>query len=160
VVDTKYGNFNLLPTPGGPEISPYSGTGPALFTFNLRVSKTFGLGAKVHKDASAADAGQGAGRGPGGGGPGGGGPRGGFGGPGGGGPGGGRGGPGGAPSSDRRYSLTFSASARNLFNNTNYAPPNGNLSSPNFGLSTAIAGGPFGSQLSQRRLDLQVMFSF
>ena len=162
-VATKYGVFNVQPTPGGAVIAPYIASGSPLFTFNLRLAKTFGIGPKLHKDnAQTADGGQGGPRGgPGGpGGPGGGGPRGGGGNVG---FGGGRGGPGGmfgAASTDTRYNLTFSVQARNLFNNTNYAPPNGNLSSPNFGISTALAGGPFGSQLSQRRIDLQLMFSF
>ena len=36
---------------------------------------------------------------------------------------------GGPERSNRRYSLTFSANARNVFNNVNPAPPIGNLSS-------------------------------
>ena len=64
--------------------------------------------------------------------------------------------------SGKRYSLTFSVSARNLLNNVNLAPPIGNLNSPLFGVSNAIAGGfgPQGSATANRRIDFQVRFSF
>jgi hypothetical protein len=93
-----------------------------------------------------------------------------MGGPRGGGPGGGLGprglsGGGGNPfnfggSTNRRYNLTFSISARNLLNSANPGLPVGNLSSPFFGQSISIAGGPFSSASANRRIDLQVMFSF
>ena len=67
---------------------------------------------------------------------------------------------GGPERSNQRYSLTFSANARNIFNNVNPAPPVGNLSSGLFGKSTALAGGVFNTQSANRRIDLQVMFSF
>jgi hypothetical protein len=53
--------------------------------------------------------------------------------------------------------LTFSVNARNLINHPNLASPNGNLSSPLFGTSTALTGG---GQGSVRRLDLQLRFDF
>ncbi len=59
-----------------------------------------------------------------------------------------------------RYNLTFSVSARNLLNNVNYAPPVGNLNSPLFGTSNALAGPPFSSGSANRRIDLQMLFSF
>ena len=61
---------------------------------------------------------------------------------------------------DRRYSLTFSAAVRNLFNNVNLAAPIGNLSSPLFGEANSLAGGPFSSQSANRRIDLQATFNF
>ena len=127
-------------------------TGPANTTFNLRLSKTIGFGPETKGGRSGGDRGYG--------GPHGGGPRGGGLGPGGlsgsgGNPFGGRG-----SSVNRRYSLTFSISARNLFNTFNPGNPIGNLSSPNFGLSNGVGGGPFGSSSSNRRVDLQVRFSF
>ena len=61
---------------------------------------------------------------------------------------------------DHRYNLTLSANARNLFNFVNPAPPIGNLDSPLFGQSVALAGGVFNTQSANRRLDFQVMFSF
>ena len=61
---------------------------------------------------------------------------------------------------NRRYNLTFSVNARNIFNNINYAPLVGNLSSPIFGQPNAIAGGPYGSSSAPRKIELQVMFNF
>src|SRR5262249_13066127 len=86
--------------------------------------------------------------------------RGGFGGPGGpGGPGGFEGGGDATNPSSRRYQLTLSAYARNLFNNVNPAAPIGTLSSPLFGESNALAG--FGGNgPANRRIDLQLQFNF
>ncbi|HEX9222178.1 MAG TPA: hypothetical protein VF860_02515, partial [Candidatus Acidoferrales bacterium] len=153
VKQTQYGCFNLATQPGQPVIPINDFTGPGRFTLNFRLSKTFGFGQK--KEATAAG-------GPGGAmvvrGPGGGGPRGGGGGEHGGGD---RGGGmfGGNPS-NQRYSLTFSVNARNVFNNVNVANPIGNLSSPLFGQSNALVGGPFSSSTANRRIDLQVSFNF
>jgi hypothetical protein len=156
VVQTKYGCFNLTPAAGEGIIPVYDATGPGRFVLNLRMSKTLGFGKK--KEGINTSGGPG---GPGGGGtfgrgPGGGGGRGGggFGGRGGGGPGGFD-----APS-NRRYSLTFAVSARNVLNNVNEATPIGNLSSPLFGESNGLAGGPYSSNTANRRIDLQVTFSF
>jgi hypothetical protein len=71
-------------------------------------------------------------------------------------------------SSGKRYNLTLSLSARNLFNHLNPGAPIGDLSSPRFGLSNSIAGGGFGGpgggggagSANNRRLDLQLRFSF
>jgi len=154
---TSLGTFNLTPAPGFLPIPINIGTGPTLFTMNLRLSKTFGFGREV-------GAGQGARSGQGGGGGGGGGR---------GGPGGGlggrglsgAGGPGGGPFSaaaptNRRYNFTFSVSARNVLNRVNLAPPIGNLSSPLFGESNDLAHGPYSFGSATRRIDLQVLFSF
>jgi hypothetical protein len=81
---------------------------------------------------------------------------------GGGGPGGG--GPGGmsGSSTGKRYNLTLSASARNLFNSVNYSAPSGDLSSPYFGESRGLAGfGPFsGNTTYNRKIDIQLRFTF
>jgi hypothetical protein len=64
---------------------------------------------------------------------------------------------------DRRYSLTFGISARNLLNHVNLGVPVGNLSSPLFAESNSLAGGPgFGpfSSAANRRIDLLATFSF
>jgi hypothetical protein len=61
---------------------------------------------------------------------------------------------------NRRYNLTFSVSARNILNRVNLAPPIGNLSSPLFGESNALAPGPYSFGSATRRIDLQVLFSF
>lgn len=176
IVNTAYGTFNLNPLPGEKLIPRNYGNGPDSFTVNMRLSKTWGFG-----EATGSSAGDGGDRGSFSGGPPGGGPMGGGmgGGPrggGGGGPrggGGGRGGFGGA-SSGKKYSLTFSASARNLLNHVNYGSPIGNLTSPLFGLSNSLGGG-FGGPggggrgpgggggaggAGNRRIDLQLTFSF
>jgi hypothetical protein len=125
-------------------------TGPSNFTLNLRLAKTFGFGPEVGGKGGAQTIG---------------GPPGGGGGPRGGGGGGGGGfgrGPvmlGGAPATTR-YSLTFSVNARNLLNKVNAATPIGVLSSPDFGKSIALAGGPFSSAAANRKIELQAMFSF
>ena len=155
--------FNMFPSAGDPRIPSNFGTGPAQFTLNMRLSKTFGIGPKLEasnpnpQQQGGQRGQQGGGGGRPGGGPG-------PGGPGGGGFGGqrGPGGPGGfgPERSSQRYSLTFSANARNIFNNVNPAPPIGNLSSALFGQSTALSGGVFNTQSANRRIDLQVMFAF
>lgn len=156
------GFYTASPTAGGQLVPANYKVGPATFTFNMRFGKTFGVGPKLEKAASADN-------GPGGPPPGGGGAHGGGGGghgPGGNpfgggmGGGGGRGGPFGADASNRKYSLTFNVMVRNLFNDVNPAPPIGNLNSPFFGQSIALAGGAFGAGAYNRRIDLQVVFAF
>ncbi len=141
-------NSYVVPTTPYTEIPINYLTGPANFTLNLRLAKTFGFGPELGGKNGAQQGG-----GP----PGGGGPRG-Y-------PGGGMGrGPGGmfggAPATTRRYNLTFSVNARNILNKVNAAPPIGVLSSPNFGQSIALAGGPFSSAAANRKIELQAMFSF
>jgi len=151
---TPLGTFNLAGV--GPTLPINYGTGPTLFTMNLRLSKTIGFG----KEQNGSSGGDGGGpRGGGGGGRGG---------PGGGGlggrgltGGGGGGGPFGlGASTNRRYNLTFSVAARNIFNRINLAAPVGNLDSPLFAQSNALAGAPFASGSASRRIDLTVLFSF
>ena len=153
VVTNKYGSFNLVPQPGEILVPINSLTSAGRFSLNLRLSKTFGFGQKrepVNTGAGGPGAGGTFGRGPGG--PGGGRGGGGFGGRGGGGMDGG--------ANNNRYNLTFSVSARNIFNNVNLATPIGNLSSPLFGQANGLAGGPYSSSSANRRIDLQVSFSF
>jgi hypothetical protein len=155
---TQWGTFNDAPTSGEPTIPINVGTGTTLFTMNLRLSKTFGFGRETGVGSGQVPVG---GQGGGGGG-------GGRGGPPGGGLGGrglgGAGGPGGpfsmGAATNRRYNLTFSVSARNVLNRVNLAPPTGNLSSPLFGESNALAGGPYSFGSATRRIDLQLLFSF
>jgi len=140
--------FHCQPAAGATEIPVNCGLSPARFSLNLRLSKTFGFGKKAQ---TAANSGGGPmsggtfGRGPGGG--------------------GGRGGRGGGPfgggeNSGQRYSLTFGISARNLLNDVNEGTPVGVISSPIFGQANSLAGGPFGNPASNRRVDMQVTFSF
>jgi hypothetical protein len=140
------------------------GNGPGSVSVNLRVGRTFSWGGEARSAANqqqgnkggqgnsgdAASAKRGAGGGGRGGamigggvaGVGGGGPRG-----GGGGGGGGNmmmmGGPGG-PGGPAKYNLTVSINAQNILNHPNFAVPQGNLTSPNFGQSLSLAGGGFG----------------
>jgi len=76
------------------------------------------------------------------------------------------GGPGGSPGS-YKYNLTFSINANNIFNRVNFAPPQGNLTSPSFGQSLSTSGGgfgPFGGGGSasgpNRKIYLNVRFTF
>jgi hypothetical protein len=162
VVVTRFGAFDTLPNVGisGQTLVPINYlTGPTQFTLNLRLSKTFGFG----REASSANAPSGGAQGSG--------PGGGGGGHGHGGGGGGTGGFGRGPgagmatifgpgTTNRRYNLTFSVNARNVFNRANLAAPIGVVTSPNFGRSVALAGGPFSSAAAVRKLELQATFSF
>ncbi len=152
---TPLGTFNLLPATGEALVPINYGTAPAMVSLNVRLSKTFGLGPKVERGGGRGDMG-----GPGG--------------PGGSGMGHGSdhghfgmmaGGPIGLGSAtDRRYSLTFGISARNVLNHVNLGMPVGNLSSPLFAESNSLASGPgFGgafSSAANRRIDLLATFSF
>ena len=124
-------------------------TGPSNFTTNLRITKTFGFGKPRVADNS-----QGQGQrqqgGPRPGGPPG----------GGGGRGGGGGFGGGFGNSGKRYNLGFGAQVQNLFNIADRGIPVGNLTSPSFGTSTALAGNIFTSNSAIRRIYLQSSFTF
>ncbi len=154
---TSIGDFNAAP--GNGNFIPLNyGNSPASVALNLRVSRTFGFGPEVRGGSAAAQGGPDGPRG------------GGFGGGRGGPPGGGLGGrgltgAGGNPfgpgaTVNRRYNVTFSVSARNIFNHVNYGSPIGNLNSPLFGESNSLAQGPFASGNAIRRIDLQAVFAF
>ncbi len=145
-------HYNPSPTASDVPVPINYLTGPNHFTLNVRLAKTFSFGAE--RGGKTQDAGPG-------------GPPGGFGGIGHGhGPGGGRGGMGpggpfGAAPSNRRYSLTFSINARNVFNFVNADTPIGNLQSDKFGQSIGVVTrGPFSSSAANRKLELQAMFNF
>jgi hypothetical protein len=151
VVTNRFGSFDLAPIPGQAIIPINMATGPGRTSLNLRLAKTFGFGKKPEAMAKGGPIGpEGPRIGP----------------MGGGGEhreGGGGRGPGGffgGTSGNSRYNLTFSVNLRNVFNKVNLANPIGNLSSPLFGQSNSLAGGPFGSSASVRRIDLQLNFSF
>jgi len=161
VVITRWGAFDPNPTPAEQIIPRNFGTGPGSLTTRLGISKTFAFG----KEGSASSGqgnrrggdGSGASRGPIGlGGIGGRGLRG----------GGGRGGGVGDGDTGNRYNLTLSINIQNPLNRANLGRPDGNLSSPSFGLSTSSAGnfGGFGSapgsSAYDRRIDAQIRFSF
>jgi hypothetical protein len=148
---TPLGTFDARPDlASGPEraLPVNDGTGPAHFTLNLRLTKTFGFGPKAQNKATPSGGAMEGGRGGGGGGHGhgplfGGGPTGGM--------------PG---ASDRRYSLTLGVSARNVLNKVNLANPSGILGSTFFDLPNALQGGPFSSGSANRRIDVQATFAF
>lgn len=178
---TPWGTFDLKPAASEKDlIIPRNfGEGPGFFSVNLRVSRTWGFGPERGGTNRAngdfgGDAGGGpgggdrGGRGGGGGARGGGGGRGGMGGGGmrmgggGGRGGGGMGGMFGDASTPRRFNLTASVNARNMFNTTNQGQYNGNLSSTYFGTSNSLAGG-FGPQTNaatNRRIDLSLRLTF
>jgi hypothetical protein len=160
-----FGIFDTVPQPGEKLVPINSLTGPGRFTLNVRLAKTFNFGPES-KGPSASGGGQG-------GGPGGGGRGGGGGGRGGANPfgGGGPGMGGGGAASSKRYSITLSVNARNVFNNVNLATPSAVLSPPTadspeasfsrfFGVSNGLAGGAFSSGAANRQIYLQAGFSF
>ena len=143
------------------------GVGPANFTVNLRLDKTFGFGKSPQRAAASTTSGERGAAGGGGGIPGIGGGRGGEG-------GGGRGGFGGGGfggGNERKpYNLTVGLNITNLLNTTNLANPISNLTSSRFGQSVSIAGGVGGfrgggfggggSDPGNRRVELQMRFNF
>jgi hypothetical protein len=151
VVHTRFGSFNIAPGQQDVPIPPNTGTGPPNFMLNLRASRTFGFGGEGGKAHGGEDTAQNApqprharglgGRGLGGGG--------GF-------------GLGGATS--RLYALTVSASALNVLNSVNLAPPEATLGSPLFGQSISLATGPYAAQVgnpvANRLLNLGLELSF
>jgi len=79
----------------------------------------------------------------------------------------------GGQTNNRKYNLTFSAQALNLFNNVNYGPPTGSITPTSigdnqygpgerFGNSYSLARGIFSSPTSSasRRIFFQAEFSF
>ena len=113
-------------------------SGPSEFTFNFRLTKTFGFGARL-QGSDSDNQGQ-------------------FGDHGhhhhGG------GGPEGAALSGRRYNLAIGVQVQNLFNNEDLAPPVGVLSASDFGQSIQIDGGPYTTSSALRRITLQTNFFF
>jgi hypothetical protein len=149
VYTNRWGSFDAQPGSEDARIPVDYGSGYGQFAANLRFSKTIGFGKEIQGGNFGGGGGGGGGRGRGlgpgglssmgtGGGP--------F----------GRGGAG----TNHRYNLTFSVSARNVFNDVNYAAPIGILGSSYFGHPQRLAGGFMSSAAANRRIDLQVRFSF
>ncbi|MGO9317551.1 MAG: hypothetical protein ACLP1U_07020, partial [Terracidiphilus sp.] len=180
-VQTSFGCLDTVPQPGETLLPPNQGNTPASIAFNLRVSRAIGIGPKVESAANGAGGPRGGpggfgglggfGGGPGGGGHGGGGGQGGFGG------GSGGGGLGGMSNTGRKYSLTFTAQALNLFNDVNYGTPIGSVvptlisgsgstavygPGSRFDTSTSLAGGLFASPSgsASRRIFIMAAFQF
>jgi hypothetical protein len=144
---TPYGIFDIHPGPLANFVPPNTATAPAAFTFNLRVSRTFGFGAmEKGPDADVGEMSPHHHR-----------RRGGL---------GGRGLSSGgfglkSEATNRRYALTLSVEAQNVFNDVNYGIPVGNLNSPLFGRSLDLADSPYsGEGDANRRIDLRLSFGF
>lgn len=153
------GSF-LSRAPGSPAAPAGSGivptnycTGPALFTMNVRATKTWGFGGSKDKNAvqGGRQRGQGGPGGPGG--PGGGGHQ-----HGGGGPGGMFGG--GGSNTGQRYNFSLGAQILNITNRANLANPVGTITSPFFGQSTQLTGMPYNSNNAAFRASLTASFTF
>ena len=156
-----FGTFNTQPGVGATPIPVNTFTGPNHFTLNVRLAKTFNFGPE--NKGGGGGGGGGGGRGGGGGGGRGGGAN----------PFGG-GGPGalGGNTSTKRYSITLSINARNVFNDVNLMNPSAVLNPPAvaggnasfnaafFGVSNQLAGGPFSSGAANRQVYLQAGFAF
>jgi hypothetical protein len=154
---TKYGNFDVSSAPpSGSRLVPINyGNASVQFAMNMRVAKSFGVGPRVEegKGARVGDGGgRGGGRGM---------------------PGMGLGGNGPNPGNqnnrvDRKYSITLSAFAHNIFNVVNLAPPNGTLGgppdgttgSPFFGRANQLASGFFSHGSAVRDFNFQALFNF
>jgi hypothetical protein len=174
VISTRFGAFDPNPAPGQALIPRNFAEGPGFFLVTLRVSKTWGFGALPESKGAASLPAGGPGGAPGGGHA-----------PGAGWAGGGAGmggaHAGGAPmrggfgggASGKRYNLTFSVQAQNLFNHTNFGQVIGNLTSPLFGYSNSTLGGfgfrgagpgaGFGGGMmaaGNRRFELQLRLAF
>ncbi len=142
---TKYGCFSEPAASQYYSYTPipiYDAEGPGRFALMLRLSKTIGFGPVIEGAGNAGPGGPSGGT---------------FGRPGRGG--GGRGGWD-AGATNHRYALTFGVMVRNVFNNVNVLPPIGNLGSPLFGESNGLVGRPYSDPSANRRIDLQVTFSF
>jgi hypothetical protein len=144
---TALGNFDLQPLPGAQIIPRNFGDGPAYFSVNFRVAKTFGFGS-VPAPPARAQAASAPAKGP-----------------------APTGAAGRAPApqpsrpEDKPYRLTLSVFVGNLFNHTNQGQPIGNLSSSLFGTSNSLSGlgqFTFGASAAQsnRSVSLRAQFQF
>jgi hypothetical protein len=177
---TSLGCLNTIPGADDTLVQPDRLFGPSTIAVNLRVSRSWGIGPKVESSGGPQPGGGGGGGGGGGRGGGGRGGGGGFGGGFGGGPFGGGGGMrGGMSGTGRKYSLTFSAQALNVFNDINLGTPSGSIApvftpsadNPSIGVtgpgsrfdvSNHLASGLFASPSGSaaRRIFLQAAFTF
>jgi len=146
LIPTSYGLLDPNPIPGEGILGRNYGRGPAQFTVNLRVAKTIGFGPEKGgggggvptlsggQRVGAATGAQGGMRGL-------------FG-----------------ETAPRKYNFIVSMSFRNLLNHTNPGPIIGNITSPLFGRANQVSGAPngegFSENASNRRLEMQIRFTF
>jgi hypothetical protein len=134
-----FGCFDLNPALGTETIGHNFARGPADVNLVLRVARTWTFGGEGRSGPTNAGGSHGLGNGP---------PAGLF-----------------DTNTGRRYNLTVSASTLNALNRSNFAPPNGDLSSPYFGKYRSLGGmvvlmhGGLPSTYN-RKIDLQVRFTF
>ncbi|MDP8982029.1 MAG: carboxypeptidase regulatory-like domain-containing protein [Acidobacteriota bacterium] len=134
-----FGCFDLNPAASTASIGHNFGRGPADVNLVLRVARTWAFGGEGRSGPANTGASHGPGNGP---------PAGLF-----------------DTNTGRRYNLTVSASTLNALNRANFAPPNGDLSSPFFGQYRSLGGvvvlmhGGLPSTYN-RKIDLQVRFTF
>jgi hypothetical protein len=130
LIQTRYGLLDPDPSPGEPTLSRNYGRGPGYVLFNLRLTKLFEFG-RVPVSAATQSATGGQ-----------------------------------DPSEKHRYTISLSASIRNIINHDNPGPIIGDITSPFFGRanqsagSTSFGGTGFLESANNRRLELQVKFSF
>ena len=150
LVATSYGLLDPNPTPGEVLLPRNYGRGPGLVSVDLRLARTWGFGRRRGSIRAIASGGGVAAPSAG---------------PAGSSVGGfeGASNPSGdSVSSDQRFSLTASVSARNLLNHLNPGPIVGSINSPLFGQSNQIAGGfgAFSGNANNRRLEFQLRLAF
>ena len=138
--EAGFGCFNLDPAPGTPVIGRESARGPSAVNNALRLSRTWAFGPERNAVADASGMGDGGHAG---------------------------GPPPGMLGSNpgRKYSLVLSASTLNALNHANFAPPNGDLSSPYFGQYRSLGGlivmsHGGAANTYNRKIDLQLRFTF
>src|SRR3984893_7319316 len=146
VIQTQYGLLDPNPSLGESILRRNYGRGPGQMRVNLRVAKAIGFGSETGRaaeqrpsvTAGGATAAQASGRG--------------------------LGGIIGAPKTVHRYNMIVSMSIQNLLNHNNRGPITGDITSPLFGSSNKIAGGPNGEGFFEtadnRRLEAQLRFTF
>ena len=131
VIRTKWGNFDTEPQPGQTIIPINYGTGPAYFTFNLNVGRSFSFGPVVpDKTPPPPPSAKNKNKKP------------------------------KKKEVQHRYNLWLSIASQNVFNYVNPAQPVGVLSSPLFGKSTALASVFSSSATANRIVMFQTVFNF
>jgi hypothetical protein len=134
VIATAYGLLDPNPTPGEQIVPRNYGRGPGSVLLNLRVSKTIGFGKEANAGVQSANSGL----------------RSIF----------------SAAPAPRPYNLVISMAMRNIINHTNPGPVIGDIASPLFGQANQpsdardLGGGGFSEAANNRRLELQVRFTF
>jgi hypothetical protein len=130
LIQTQYGLLDTNPSPGEPTLSRNSGRGPGYVLFNLRLTKLFEFG-RVPESAATRSPSSGQGA-----------------------------------SESHRYTISLAASIRNIINHNDPGPIIGDITSPFFGRAnqsvgaTGFGGTGFLESANNRRLELQMKFSF